>query len=199
MSLRCFLCACCCYNSNASVSPSCILLPYCTSSSFILSRRQGWNTRQSIIILSMILVMFALSTAHWIADLTLLLRRIDSSPLIVDSSVDTVFSAFAKVNVSKPENKHVTPVLMMSCLVRYCWCCSRLENLDTLQIWILKAASHRLSCRLGNYVQSVSFWLRVLYAWLDGYSTHSVDNNPEGFYQCHYWFRHWSRPCCSWA
>lgn len=108
MSLRRFLCACCCFNSDASVSPSSILLPYCTSSSFILSRRQGWNTRQSIIILSMIWVMFALSTAHWIADLTLLLRRIDSSPLIVDSSFDTIFSAFAKINVSKLENNRVT-------------------------------------------------------------------------------------------
>ena len=97
--IRCLYCASNCFDIYASVSS---LIRPATSKCNITfaSRKGGWATRQGIIMLGVIWLMFALSTAHWAADVVLLLQRNEASPVGVDRSWETILTAVARINVS---------------------------------------------------------------------------------------------------
>ena len=80
------------------------------STLFHIRNRIG-DMRYTVVLLSMIGIMLALSTAHWTADLVLLVRRINASPVSVNNSVENVITALARINVSRIERIYCFRVL----------------------------------------------------------------------------------------
>ncbi|KIP01989.1 hypothetical protein PHLGIDRAFT_38084 [Phlebiopsis gigantea 11061_1 CR5-6] len=63
-----------------------------------LGTKQGWKTRQTMIMLSMIWIMLILSTAHWAIDIALLVRRVVTSSIVASGKLGTTITVVARIN-----------------------------------------------------------------------------------------------------
>ena len=64
-------------------------------------RRRAGDVRRSMVVLSLIWIMFALSTTNWATDVVFLVRCINAFPLLVNKSVPSLVISFARINVSE--------------------------------------------------------------------------------------------------